>query len=417
MIKKNTYKILIVLQLLLIVSCNNVHDNSVFSETAAERAFNDLDAFEKQLTSSEHGWLLEYYPAREQPLGGYNYVLSFGEDKNVAVYSERQTDFSVPENSTYNIISNNGSVLTFDTYNAVLHEFSTPSADLYQAQGGDFEFRLLKQDENTIDALGKISRNNVKLLKLNETPLEYLTKVQETNTFLDGATYLLNDTPVVALNRNFTFTAANGENITIAYIHTPNGIKLYEAITLNGDEITEFVLDKNNNQLISLSGNTVIKLNFAPFDILKVWAFDVTTSGEVSPTFLNTFNSIANANRLIYNEILVRNLTLFGASPFTTFQPLSGTGIIFRSDVSDSEGYWVQYKLNFTNDFGSDFKLNITKDSGGFNWSFYTHLEPLIDLITDNSPYSTKPSPVNNPTEVKLTSTTNPDVWFTIRLL
>lgn len=411
---KKLKNILIAIAFISIGSCNNITEDPIFEDSAATRANEDIANFSNQLTTAEFGWILENFPGRTQALGGYNYALKFNEDKSVEVSSERQTDFTMPESSTYNLINNGGTVLTFDTYNSVMHEFSTPSAQQYQAQGGDFEFRLLKESDNVISAIGKTSRNNLRLVKLNEKPEEYLTKVQTVSDFLDGAVYLLNDAPVAASNRNFTFTTEENP-ITVAYIHTSDGIKLYEPITLNGDTIDKFTLDTDNAQLVSPSGNTILKIAFAPFDIGRVWTFNVLAAGDVSTLFFNTFVQIFNANRTVYSETLDAGRTFFGGSPFSTFQPLNAPGIIFRSNTATG-GFWAQYNLSFSNNFGANYQLGISKASGGFNRGFYGHLEPLVDLIADNSPYNVQATPADSPTEVILTSSTNPDVWFTIRL-
>lgn len=59
-------------------------------------------------------------------------------------------------------------------------------------------------------------------------------------------------------------------------------------------------------------------------------------------------------------------------------------------------------------------EVSVALGEDGFNWRWYTHLYPLVNLIVDNAPYTVEKDDEDNPTVVKLTSVSNPDVWFTI---
>lgn len=394
--------------LLVASSCTDIGDDPAFETSAAERASQAVVDITETLTSSTEGWIFEYYPDNLQQYGGYNYVLTFDNNSMVDVYSERQVDFSTPETSTYDILSIGGPVLTFDTYNSVMHEFSTPSAAEYQAKGGDYEFILSQTDlEDILNARGTFTGNNLKLIKLTETPQSYLTKVQETVDYLDGAVYIMTTdgeiTQLPVSNRNITFPGEDlEEEIRVAFIYTPTGIKLYEAITVNGNEITEFTLDTDANQLVSLDGTTVLDILFPPINTSQDWIINVVGAGEVSDTFFNTFVSIYNANGSVWGEVLSTDIE-FG----NTRTP---TGIQFFSS-----GYLAEFNVSFPLLFDTPELLSIERVGAGFNWSFYTHLDPLVALIVDNAPYEVEGTPAADPTVVKLTSSSNPAVWFTIR--
>lgn len=394
--------------LLVISSCTDIGDDPAFDTSAAERASQAVTDITETLTSSTEGWIFEYYPDNLQQYGGYNYILTFDNDGMVDVYSERQADFSTPETSSYDILSIGGPVLTFDTYNSVMHEYSTPSAAEYQAKGGDYEFILSYTDiQDVLNARGTITDNNLKLIKLTESPQSYLTKVQETVDYLDGAVYIMTiDGEISQLpvsNRNITFPGADlEENIIVAFIYTPTGIKLYEPTTVNGNEVSEFTLDKDANQLVSLDGTTVLDIVFPPINASQDWIINVIGAGEVSDTFFNTFVEIYNANGAVYGETLSTDIQ-FG----NTIAP---TGIQFYSS-----GYYAEYNVTFPLLFETPELLSISRSGAGFNWQWYGHLDPMIALIVDNQPYEVEGEPVDDPISVKLTSTVNPDVWFFIK--
>ncbi|MWW26328.1 DUF4302 domain-containing protein [Algibacter lectus] len=394
--------------LLVAFSCTEIGDDPAFDTSASERSSEAVTEIKATLTEPTEGWIFEYYPHDLQIYGGYNYILSFDDNNMVDVYSERQADFSIPETSSYDILSIGGPVLTFDTYNSVMHEFSTPSAAEYQAKGGDHEFILSHTDvEDVLNARGTVSDNNLKLIKLTESPQSYLTKVKEIVDYLDGAVYIMSTdgeiTQIPVSNRNITFPGEDLEEDTVvAFIYTDTGIKLYETTTINGNEVTEFTLDKDANQLISLDGSTVLDIVFPPLNTSQNWIINVIGAGEVSDTFFNTFVNIYNNNGAIYGETLSTDIE-FG----NTITP---TGIQFYSS-----GYYAEYNVTFPLLFSNPELLSIARKGAGFNWQWYGHLDPLITLIVDNEPYEVEGTPADDPTVVKLTSTVDPDVWFTIR--
>ena len=401
--------------LLVAFSCTEIGDDPAFDTSASERSTEAVNEIKETLIEPAEGWIFEYYPHDLQIYGGYNYILSFDDNKMVDVYSERQADFSIPETSSYDILSIGGPVLTFDTYNSVMHEFSTPSAGEYQAKGGDYEFILSHTDaEDVLNARGTVSDNNLKLIKLTESPQSYLTKVKEIVDYLDGAIYALTvdgeKVQVPAVNRNLTFPGGSTEeDIVIAFIYTPTGVKLYNSITVDGNEISEFTLDKDNNQLISLDGNTILDILSPPLNVNQDWKIDILGAGDVSDAVYNTFVDVFNVNTATWGETL-STIISFGNTR-------AGTGIEMFSiaTISTGSGYSAGYNTEFPLLISEPSLLSIVRTTPGTNWQWYGHLDPMIALIVDNQPYELEGTPAEDPTVVKLTSTTDPDVWFTIR--
>ena len=61
--------LLMALPTLLLTSCLKDQED-VFEESASARTANYLSNTKKVLTSAENGWLLNYYPDRDQSYGG-----------------------------------------------------------------------------------------------------------------------------------------------------------------------------------------------------------------------------------------------------------------------------------------------------------------------------------------------------------
>lgn len=385
----------------LVTSCDNTED-AIFNETTSERIQNAISEYQDLLTSSNNGWVMEYYPSTTQSLGGINFGVKFNDDLTVEVVSEN--DFTTRENSQYNVIANGGPVLTFDTYNSIFHKYSTPSGAAPDGDEGDYEFLLTSKTVDLITVKGTRFRNNMRLVKLTESLEEYMVKVNNIKDYLNGKSYFRD------VDGNFVSVPNNGakltlpqddEDVDMAYNYTNKGIKLYEALTIGGVEILEFILNTDTNQLISIDGSVVLEIVSSPVDMAQGWQISASGTPYCSQAIVDVFNQIKDANTVRWGET-VRNFFLFGTT--TRTEP----GIMF---ISDPGPYLSQYNLGFGGVPGEADQLSISKLSGGFNWQFYGQFEPMVDLIADNSPYTTTEINAN---AVRFESTVDANVWFLI---
>jgi len=150
---------------LLFTDCKREEDD-LFSKSAAERLNDVKDVYSKRLTANEAGWALQYYPQIDEEAysvaqRGYLMLAKFRADQTVDMamnyWPEDQGDDKVAyrttmltdNNSLWEVISDNGPVLTFNSYNKVIHHFSNPemygSNDGYK---GDYEFVIIDAPED-----------------------------------------------------------------------------------------------------------------------------------------------------------------------------------------------------------------------------------------------------------------------------
>ena len=108
---------------LLMTSCLK-DDDEVFSESASQRLQKALDEARTVLRSSEKGWVMDYYVGDDSSYGGYAFTVKF--DSLTVTASSELTKGAAT--SYYKLTTDNGPVLTFDTYNDVLHALATPRA-------------------------------------------------------------------------------------------------------------------------------------------------------------------------------------------------------------------------------------------------------------------------------------------------
>jgi hypothetical protein len=100
----------------------------VFEDTSAVRMKESLADISEVLTSSEHGWYLEYLLNERlsgATTGGYSMLLKF-DGKQVTAWGDAEGS-DQPVTSLYKLTTDDGPILSFDSYNRVIHYFSTPS--------------------------------------------------------------------------------------------------------------------------------------------------------------------------------------------------------------------------------------------------------------------------------------------------
>lgn len=156
---KKIYSFIIMALMLCVgfASCSHEEDD-LFGESAAQRLNKSVDKYQKLLTSSENGWVMEFLPS-DGSYGGFIYTAKFG-DEDVSMASDLTLYSDTEEwpagtvlSSKYSVKAEQGVILTFDTYNLLFHFFSEPqgSSDV-DGYESDYEFTFLKtsEDQDTI---------------------------------------------------------------------------------------------------------------------------------------------------------------------------------------------------------------------------------------------------------------------------
>ncbi|NDV83016.1 DUF4302 domain-containing protein [Bacteroides sp. 51] len=246
---KKIYLLLLALPLLL-SSCL-FDDDDKFDESASERMTQTLLDIQEVLESAQNGWLVEYYPNKDQIYGGYNLFMNFSGGNKVVVASEKGSANQTIE-SMYDLVPDNGPTLSFNTYNDFIHYFSEPmnKDDIGpddSGMGGDYEFMVLEATPEKVTLLGKKTRN-----KIYMTPIasenwadqmeEYISAADKFDEFTNFA-YTVNgiEATVKKSYRFLTFTYAGGNDEVstqeIPYRVVPTGISFYTPITIGGAEV------------------------------------------------------------------------------------------------------------------------------------------------------------------------------------
>ena len=176
---------------ILVTACIGLHSclfqqDDYFDKSSAERAAADVIKCSELLKSSPNGWLLEYYIGSGYAMGGITLLCKF-DDKKVTMASTLSTP-NVPSGvfieSLYQVVSEQSTMLTFDSYNELIHAFAAPAGsgnDANANMGGDYEFIIMDASDNQITLLGKKYGNTMTMTRMPVTTKwkEYIRGVNE----------------------------------------------------------------------------------------------------------------------------------------------------------------------------------------------------------------------------------------------
>ena len=391
----------------LLASCSQ-EEEAVYGKgnSYAKRTGETSTEYVNLLEGATNGWLLSMYVGTGQQYGGYNYILKFHQGK-VTALSEATTE---EDTSLYTLNFSEKSILTFDTYNKVLHQFVEPSALFPEGKIGDNQLVIQSYENGVFTLKGQRSNNLMTLRKLEGEATAYLTKIRERQSL-----FKVSDAYPITINgkevdfelqpSNRQFIAREGTTvIKKAYIYTENGFKLYEPITIAGKTFSEFTLSADNSEITAddASIKTRMVYNNLPFDFyngnIKINMLDDLCSSNAA--FVKIYN--------LYKTVKSRNI-----APYFYLGKLSPSEDIamnFTIYYYDNRNYKMRYLLDFLPVAGKSDQVNIVPVEQGFYWNYYGNY-PLVEVLTQNAPYQM--TDVNGDgTLYKFTSTKNSEVTF-----
>ena len=266
---RNRFFVLAFASLALVASSCLKDQKDVFDEPSSARMQDYLENVRDLLQIvTDEGWVMDYYPG--SAYAGISIVLKFT-DQEVTAISEK--DPYEEETSTFKLTTDDGPVLSFDTYNSIIHEYATPSSTLYQAKGGDFEFDILKVSEEEIVLRGKRSRNYCFLHPLFEDAEDYLEAVRElesnmtvaaVSTEIDGVEY---EGYLDSATRTFSYGekgASDDDLLSKRYVLTPTGIRFAGEFSLGEEVFSEWVYDADAEEFVDEMSGTVFEKLIPP---------------------------------------------------------------------------------------------------------------------------------------------------------
>lgn len=146
---KKSFAIILGLACLLPLSSCFKTEDDLFSESPAQRLNKLSKEYKEVLCGAEDGWALQYFASEYEQ--GYPMVVKFDENSGVTIAAKNATATSgqyAEESSTYSFVQDMSVVLSFDTYNPLLHVFADPMPDGV-GHMGDYEFQIQRVSENS----------------------------------------------------------------------------------------------------------------------------------------------------------------------------------------------------------------------------------------------------------------------------
>lgn len=309
---KAKYLVIIGLLAATFAACSR-DEESLFDKSAAERAQEAIETAFDVLTSNEAGWEVAYFPNLEASSKGYNMVWKFNANGKVSATAKNSTTtmnkIMTDSASTWAVKSDYGPILTFDTYNKVIHAFSDP-----QENGagllGDYEFLILKATPEVIILKGKKHSAYSVMRPMKTTNLEaYFAACEKMQSYLFG------NNNVATLNQGeekmYLYNGASGQFQSAAYgsplvaeeatyhpvCSTEDGIIVSTGF---GEELHEhiFLYDSVKGELVGEAGSVMnagnLNVLFSSYftDNAYGWVIDTVGIDSVAP-FLAQINAIA----------------------------------------------------------------------------------------------------------------------------
>lgn len=158
----------IILSSSLLLGLNSCYktEEDIWEDSSAVRTEKTLAAYEDALCAEENGWVLQYFANESEQ--AYPLLMKFKKNSEVTMAANNSVSSSsgyTEKTSTFDLISDMGPVLTFNTYNPLLHCFSDPGSDGL-GHLGDYEFQIMGQNEDgSFDLRGKKWAVNMRMIK------------------------------------------------------------------------------------------------------------------------------------------------------------------------------------------------------------------------------------------------------------
>lgn len=292
-------------------------EKNLFEDSSANRIEASLTHVNEVLLGAKNGWLMQYYPNATQKYGGYNLFLSFSTDgkvtaaSDVAGVGERMT-------SLYSLKQSAGTVLSFDTYNSIIHFFASPDSGvggIGSGMEGDYDFTVMEECTPQKVVLKGTKSGSLAVM----TPIaenadwdEYIEEIFDMNTimqeypafiFTDGG---YSQELTVSWNR-LVITQRDGDNLVYSYapfVLTAEGLEFYKPFTLNGKTFTSLTYKEegDNSYLYSLEYPSVQFVPDYPLNAMfvnNVWYLSYSGLGAIGQKF---WQEIIDANSPIGAE-------------------------------------------------------------------------------------------------------------------
>ena len=304
------------------VGCSQFQEDDFFDESASLR----IQHFNEQLQSrlvaqssdGNHGWVIQYFVASE--LEGFNLFGRFYDNGKVTLASDHRflrngnAGKYTEHSSFYEIVREEGPVLSFNTWNDILTVFVDPVDPSYapstivsdgEGLSGDQNLVFNGFDDNNIKFRGERHSARVRFVPCDRSWQDYINDTKETRDYITNNTitsyYVVRGTDTLYFKNLrggvITYCERINEPLfpsTINCVFTPKGFYLQHRDSIKGTSFQEFSLTEDKTCLMSENDSVQV---FATWDnyIINhsaVWEMDATL---FTPEQQSLYDQIATA--------------------------------------------------------------------------------------------------------------------------
>ncbi len=439
---------LILTAALSMTSCVNEED-LIFDKTAAERLNEAKALYSSRLMASPNGWAMQLYPTNnnEYPYGnGYLLLCRFNKDNSVNVsmdniFSENKYK---EDTSLWEIITDNGPVLSFNSHNSCLHAFSDPEDIIFTGDAdeandetgkgceGDYEFIIVDapEDASYMMLKGK-KRGTYNLLTPIEEGVEYADYLADVKDF-QNKMFPSNAPTYNVIHFGDSLYKMTGANDGIPNIYPFNGDEIID------ESFNAFLITKRGSDYyLRFRDQISVKEGEKVQDFRYDTAKDVFESVDIPEYYIDGdeparfFQESLDEKERIWIWNASSQMSEKYAALMASLKTELGSSNLQQIRLQKaSEGYKVRvtYRsktsttLVFSYSGGfSDGKLNLTYEgcdtaAGETLLNKVPSLRQILDLLTGGLNISAGVTKFNMNT-IKFTSAADPDIWFVISML
>jgi len=420
-------------------SCVHEEEN-LFTESAALRLNHAIEDARQVLISpsNNNGWVMEYFPTND--MEGYTFLMSFSANTFATIAARNKyTPVYTTEESAFDVIGDNGPVLTFNTYNNIFHLFSNPKDPEGSSNldgiglGGDYEFIIINAANDLITLKGKKRGTEILMHPLAQgqdwksyfdlldqmdasifNPRLPATLILKKNE-IDDPYYLTGGSTHIFTARTQSEIDAEGQGQNIPFIITNYGLRFAQPFDIGGDSVQSFRLSDDKNELICMDEGINAKITaLYPADFF-LYFINNGRSMVFTNSDVNMSASVKNLYTVIDNGVVARSRRL----DYIQFVNDRNWGISLAVRTSRTGGTNIEGFLSFTITKKNDLEIDLTFNgfTGNFNgngktyYDSYEGVSDFVEIIEGSYNLAIHGNNLLSNT-VRFTSTTDSGKWF-----
>ena len=417
-----------------VASCSREEDD-IWEQSAIERLEAAQGEYYDVLCAAPNGWEMLYFAGSGEQ--GYNFLMKFeqGDKVTIATRNPDTGDAYAEETSAFDVIIDDGPVLTFNTDNTLFHRYSDPDPDHTQdtdgvGSGGDYEFKIMSACDTMVYMRGKKRGIEIYMYPLasDDNWEKYFDDIYAMRdsmfnpsiptlwlTLADGVRYSISN----AASQVMSFVPEGGDAVTqtstMNYVVTRRGFRWMNSFP--GDTITttparEFVMNAEGTYLVSTdfggddctAGATIKAPALSEFFMQQgtTWRVDdENLGGQFATAYQNLatgFSAVSGSWRLTYMEF---SYNASGNSFALSIRNNRSTGVIYCSKDANGDN---NIRLNFSGE----------GDSNGS--AFIEYVPQLVEFMNLLSSSDLVGATELDPVRIRVENSANANDYFYVDL-